>query len=377
MSEDGETTDEEKKKVKKRPPEEAGAPANEPAPKDEEFFLWLEKLFSDGEMPEKLDLRVVELRRNGKEVFGALIQQKLFRSNAKIDKERIVALSNELMHLAQRDCNVQRKALVYGIYAQHFARENSYYERYLMRVEPNASFGKHAPELADARDEDGEPTILEKFGVQILTHQQHMFQMFATGFEGIVDRLDRALERADSRIEKQDVTIQRQSEMMERAMSMESEREERRRWTDLKIKGAERIIEFGASIAPPLLGQLIGKPVSNETPESITLKRYFKVPADGGLCTQEQVDAIFGVYDEKTNATLKPGVLSKEQATVLWRVAQCQAPPELLDELLPGGTCAVSQEQFAGLLQCGLSMEQLAPLQIIFQGRMNQQQARQ
>lgn len=381
MSDDSETPEEGKKKKGKKVGDSDGGgdstPPSPPAPKDEEFFSWLGKLFSDDEFPEKLELRVVELRKSGKEVFGALVQQKLFRKNARIDNESIVALSNELLHLAQRDCNVQSRPILYGVYAVHFARENDYYERFLLRLEPNAKYGKHAPELALARDDDeAEPSTADKFSIQVLTHQQQMFQMYATGYEGMFDRADRIIERQDATIEKLSATIQRQNDMMERAMSMQAERDERARWTDIKIKGVERIIEFGATMAPPLLGQLLGKPVSGETPESVTLKKLFRVQADGGLLTQEQIDAVFGVYDEKTHAQLRPGVLTETQTKILWRVAQCEIPLDALDELLPGGACEVADEQFAALMQkCGLTLEQLAPIQIIFQGRINRKQA--
>lgn len=377
MSDDNETPpDDPKKKGKgKGRSEDSEKTLVEPSPTDEDFFLWLEKLFSDNQYPEKLDLRVVELLKGGKEKFGARIAQKLFPPNTKRDKEQIVALSNELVHLAQRDCNIHGRAIIYGVYAQHFAKDDDYYERFLMRLAPNAAFGRGAPELAEARDDD-DPALHEKFSVQVLTHQQQMFQLYASGLEGLVDRLDRIVERQDVTIEKQTATIQRQSEMMERAMSMEAEREERRRWTDLKIKGVEKIIEFGVTMGPPLLGQLLGKPVSDETPESITLKKYFREPDEGGVLTKEQIDVVFGVYDEKTNVTLRAGVLTKEQAMIIWRVAHCQIPPDALDELLPGGACEVSQEQFANLMGCGLSMEQLAPIHIIFQGRMSRKQAK-
>lgn len=353
-------------------------PTVEPIPKREDFFLWLEKLFFDEpeafQFPEKIEVRVVSGKHH--ERLGPMIKQLLFGpgQQQKPTRTKLVEISNEILHRVQRDCDIQRKTMVYGVHVAHFAREADFYERYLLRCNPSAA---HQSE-GSPRDGEDDDSQGGKFVNQVMSHHEKMFSLYGGAFEGLLDRMDRVLERQEGRIEKQDARIEKMSEVLEKALSLEAERAEKREWQQLKIKAAEKGLELGAALAPPLLNSLMakGKTTTGEPDgeglEALTLRNFFKKDTEGGMLTQEQANIAFGLYSETPPHDLvKPGVLSMEQAKVLWDVAYGNAPAAALDSLLPGGNFAVTGEQLMALQsKCGFSMEQLAPLQMIFEARM-------
>jgi len=357
----------------------------EPVPKDPKFFEWLEKLF-DGtsQFPERIETRVVSGRHN--ERLGPMIKQTLFspqaresakqeakesaketktgekgRNSAKPTREDLVAMSNELLYLCQRDCDQARRPTTYGVHVSHFLREVDFYERWVMALRPQ---GIHAPkdgEEAAGDDEEG-GTPLYRAQLQHLSHSERMFSLHTAAIEAIVDRQDRALERSASVEEKLRSANERLLEIVEKLQSNAHARAQELQWNDMKIRSVEKGLELAINLAPPLLNQLTGKKTvaTSETPESLTLKTFFKLEKDGGKLTTEQADAAFGKYDNDDNL-VKPGVLAREQAKLLWDVAHCVAATDELDRLLPGGSLEVKQEQVIAL-QSIFQPEQFMPI---------------
>lgn len=360
--------------------------AVEPTPKRADFFEWLERLFYDepesASFPEKIEVRVVSGKNY--ERLGPMIKQIIYGpgKEAKPPRTKLVELSNEILFRCQRDCDIQRRQVVYGIHVSHFSREVDFYERWLLRCQPT---GVHALEGAPRGDdgsggEDASDASLTQtaFTTQVLGHHERMFSLYGGAFEGLLDRMDRVLERQENRIEKQDFRIEKMTEILERALSLEAERAERREWQKLKVRAAEKGLDVGLALAPPLLNHLMSRsggtsnlPAGSETPETLTLKNFFKKVEEGGMLTKEQADAAFGVYDDKPPYNcVRPGVLSLDQARILWDVSQCKVPVDELDKLMPGGMFAISFTQVQELqTNCGLTIEQLAPLHMIFEAR--------
>jgi hypothetical protein len=361
----------------------------EPVPKDEKFFVWLEKLFDGaGQYPEKIETRVVSGRHN--ERLGPMIKQIVFspqaresvkestketktgdkgRNSSKPTREELVAMSNELLYLCQRDCDQARRPLTYGVHVSHFMREVDFYERWIMFLKPQ---GVHAPKDGEeVEDEDGEGGSLQrKYSTQIQHHHERMFNLYGGALEGVIDRQDRALEREASTNERLRSANERLLEMVEKLQSQEHVRKMDLQWNDMKIRSVEKGLELAINLAPPLLSQLTGKKPAamEETYESITLKMFFKRDDAGGKMTIEQADAAFGKHDNEGNI-LTPGVFSREQAGLLWDVAHCVARADELDRLLPGGSLEVKQEQVIALQQI-FPMEQLAPIIALIGMRM-------
>jgi hypothetical protein len=362
------STEEEKKKPRGETIESAKV---DPVPKRQDFTDWLSTLFTgENQFPEKL--HVCAVSGPMKERLGPTVKQIVYGpKDLKPNKEAVVKLSNEILHLIQRDCDIQRKEMVYGVHAAHFSRETEYYERFLIRCKPT---GVHRGD-GDPREEDDElETPQVRREKQQLDHGEQMFALYKAGFEGLLDRMDRIVERQDSGIEKRDSRIERLGDMLEKALSLEEERAQRRMWTELKIKAVDKGLDMGLALAPPLLNQLVGKKVipTDETSETLTLKNFFKLEKEGGKLTEAQSIAAFGKYSDKEPfEQLQPGVLTYAQAKLLYDVANCNIPVDRLDDLLPGGSLGITQEQGLALAtQCGFSMDQVMPIQLLFDARM-------
>lgn len=372
MSDD--TPEDPKKNGKKKADEQVHPDALvEPVPKRKDFFDWIEETFNDG-MPEKMDLRIVF----GKNLatMGPILEQWNFAPNApKPSKEKIVALSNKALYLAQRDCDQHRKPVAYQFGATHLNRgDEPYYKRWIIRCQPSATFANGAD--GESKDEDSEEDGMEKrFSTQVLRHQENMIGLLGAGFEGQLDRQDRLVERLLARIAKLEEDNDRLKDMLERALSNQAERQERLEMTRLKTKATEQLLEWGLQVAPPLVNQLVGKPLLPSTApdlEILTLKKFFD------SLTKEETNAIFGVWtDDQPPVCVTKGILNEQQTAILTHVTMGQMPSENLNHLLPGGDHTVTMEQ-AAQLQTVVPMQKLAPVMMLLQARLqNAQKARQ
>ncbi len=342
----------------------------EPVPKRRDFFEWLESLF-DGtsQFPEKLELRVVEGKKLDR--YGELIEQIVYLPNAvKPSTEKVVALSNKLLSQMQLDCDEQRREVVYGVFAWHFSRESEPYKRFIVRCKPD-------PKLSRGHESNGygedDVPMSDRFSVQVLGHQERMVGLLGAGYEGMLDRDDRTIDRLLKRIESLEDKNARLVEQLERALSLEDERKTKIMWESVKVKGVERSMDMFIGMAPSLINTLVGRQVlpSQETPETVQLKNYFKSKEEGGILTEEQSEIVFGRYSESPpHDTIKRGVLTIEQSKILHDVAFCYVSSDELDKLMPGGPNEITMDQITLLVQSGLTMDQLAPLHMLFQERL-------
>ena len=155
----------------------------EPVVVDEDFFKWLERLFyeppAESQFPERLEVRIVIGRQRK---YGPLLENIPFApagasaeaikkgaGNGKPSKEKLVELSNRILHSIQRDCDETRKATVYGIFAWHFARGDEPYQQYLKRCEPK---GRYSKTNGVEYEDDEEKSLEKRFSVQVLHHQE-------------------------------------------------------------------------------------------------------------------------------------------------------------------------------------------------------------
>jgi hypothetical protein len=367
----------------------------EPVPKDQKFFEWLETLFNGvDQYPERIDTRVVKGQHYA--TLGPMVKQLIYapqaresakestketktgdkgRNSSKPSREDLVALSNELLYRCQHDCDNQRRPTTYGVLAAHFMREVDFYDRWLIHLKPQGIYAPKAGE--DEGDEEAETgSPLFRAQLQHLSHGERMFSLHTAAIEAIVDRQDRALERAGANEEKLRSANERLLEIVEKLQSNAHVRAQEMQWNDMKIRSVEKGLELAINLAPPLLNQLTGKKTvaTQETAESLTLKTFFKRDDAGGKLTIEQADKAFGKYDNDNNL-ITVGVLSTEQAKLLWDVAHCTAPVDELDRLLPNGSLQVTQEQVMSL-QNIFQPEQLMPIIALIGMRMqNKMQA--
>lgn len=103
--------------------------------------------------------------------------------------------------------------------------------------------------------------------------------------------------------------------------------------------------------------------------EASMLLQFFNLERNGGKLTDGQVEKAFGSYSpDPPYDRLHVGVLSQDQAKVLYAVAHRETGPEQLDLLMPGGDLAITDDQQAKL--CAIfTVEQLGMLTMAFEAR--------
>jgi hypothetical protein len=377
----------------------------EPVPKDAEFTGWVESLFDGStQYPEKI-LTCVVTGAN-KERIGPVVTQTIFGPEQKLSKktkvadelseekaedeprewmkggkptrEQIVHYSNMLISRCQQMCDVSRKSTVFGVHVAHFSRDSDFYERYLLRMTPRGTTSR-----GDAKDDDDDHadnmegmSSRDRYAIQALSHDERMFNMYGAGLEGLIDRQDRALEREAIGRERDRLELERARELIERLQSGAIERQMALDWNKLKINSVEKGIALVTGLAPPIINQLAGRKVvpTEDTPESLTLKAFFKLESEGGSLTTEQADKAFGTRDDKPpHNSLTEGVLSPDQVQVLLDVAFCRVKPDALDRLLEDGPLKVTMPQIQELQKI-FSTEQITPVVALLMLRLQSKQ---
>jgi hypothetical protein len=183
----------------------------EPLPKRQDFFEWLESLFDGStQHPEKIELRIVSgknLERlgpmNKQMVYGPadyLPDPKTSKKasaagedagggSRKPSREKLVALSNELLFRAQKDCDESRKPHTYAVLVSHFARETEYYERWVLRLTPSGVYGReHERDPGDEESEsspNNQIVMQQAWLTQKMGHDEKMFGFYGGALEGL------------------------------------------------------------------------------------------------------------------------------------------------------------------------------------------------
>lgn len=368
---------------KKKQHEPLAAPVD-PVIKRTDFFEWLEGIFfGEQEHPERITINSVSGREL--ERLGPLIKQFIYRPEAgkdgKPSKEKIVALSNEIVTRCQTECNAVGRRMIYGVHVYHAVRNGDEpYERFIIRCEPKGKTANNGVpgDLGRAgfgADDDGEISMQERYAVHALHRDERMFQLFAAAMEGVMDRMDRHIERQEKSQENLRERYERQQEISERALSLEEERAAKREWRQLGIKLADRGGTMGMDlILPALMTKITGKtlPGIAESAESRLLKDFFRSQADGGKLTEAESATVFGIFDEGPHGEhvcQREGILSYAQGRLMWEISQCQAPAERIDEFL-SGPLVITEDQRTRLLQV-LGVDRLAPIMARLAARMS------
>lgn len=353
----------------------------EPQPKNPALVGWLEGLFyGPGDYPQRVEVRTMHGNR-----LGDLVKQVIYPPNmvdpadrgesdekpesgkvsekrkAKPNREELVELSHDIIRRVQIDADARHpgKSVVYYVLASHDARDPQPYERYPLRVK-----GAELQEPSDESAEDIDGDIESMKGVKSLQkafllgmiQNQKMFDMLGAMIEGTVDRQDRTIARLEEQVVARDTQIMRNHEVVARAMDIGSERKMREQTHELRMDAIKRGMNvFEGIVAPQLLPALFGNKGGNgqgiqESPESLTLKAFLKTVEEGGRLTPQQVDAVFGAFDDTPEQNLvRRGVLTIEQGKVIYNVANLHVPASEVEKLLPGAELGLTQEQIVSL----------------------------
>lgn len=379
---DTEDTDDPPRPNGKRRPTDRDKALVESLPVDEELFSWLEALFygdpEPAHFPEKIDLHVMEGK--SKRSFGQCLKifpfapkkapSKKAQEEAgvqymgenKPNKEKLVALCNQIVGIMKRDADSSGHSQTYGICAWHGSLSDEPYDRTTRNYKPRGLYksenGVEEDEVSDER----------RYFLKMQEEQREMVTLVGSIWEGSTDRDHRTIEAQRVRIAYLERRVEELTERLERALSLELEREERRQSLALKNRVADRSFTLVENYAPLLLPKLLGMPPqATQMSELMVLKKFFLGADEGGQLTNEQILATFG-WDHKTEKFVCPGILTEEQAQILFRVANELDPVADLDKLNPGMPAGITTDQIARLQQV-FKVEQLLPLFEVFQRR--------
>jgi hypothetical protein len=375
----------------------------DPSPKNPALLGWLEGLFyGPSDYPQKLEVRMMwgARHQNG----GPVIKQILFPPNMidpaqrvdsdekvessgktdrrkhKPNREELVEISHDILARIQLECDATGKAAVYYVLATHLLRDDQPYERFPIRANPKG--GVRRSEDGEDDDELGETGSLKKGYLQGMVQNREMFTLLGSMIEGLVDRQDRALIRAEEALEATRTQNLRMQDVVAKAMDINSERTIKEEWAKLKVRTVERGLNMFEAFAPQMMpGLLNGKNGGGitDSPESLTLKAFLRGSDEGGRLTKEQVDQVFGAFDDEPEMNLiRPGVLTEDQGRIIYQVARLEMHAQELEKLVPGGEHALTQEQLMRLQGVFKdSMDQIAPIIGLFGMVMQKAQARQ
>lgn len=356
------------------------------APVHEDLFNFLSSLFTgEGEFPERVDCRTVKGRN--RDQYGMLLTQYVAKSNTeKPSRERIVKLCNNFIHRMKLQTDVAQRETHFIIGAMHHSRSDDYYDIMPFTVMPSKKWrnavggtatGIQGNESGDEEDE----SFAGKYNLAMLGHHTNLFGLVGGMIEGLIDRSDRQAAAAMNDAEKMRARYIELLEANLKIMQAKDERDEKlaeaKMWREQKQKG----MELAWQTIPPLLTSFkppnanVSWTPGTESNEAITIREALKSQGEGGKCSQADFEIICGKLDENGMLTTR-GILTPEQVQLLVMVANKEANPDALDELLDGGSLAITPEQAALLVQSG-AVAVLMPLKILMEQQLAKRAARQ
>lgn len=281
----------------------------------------------------------------------------------------MVAISNELLDLAQRNCDAIGKPHKYGILGKHYAKSDTYYAAFVISCRPK----QHPIEEDEDLDEDLATTDARRRDGLLQYSLDHLRQadenerwrqdQHSTATGDIIARYQTLVEM----LMKQNLEMQREHRELfktaDEALSRKSERDLAAEMQKFKIDMMQSGFDFLKQMAPVAVNQITGKQTipTDKTPESLAFTAFLE-----GL-TEQQARALFGDFDEETK-TLKPnGIFTPTQAMIFSGIARCELPPSEIDRLLEGEH-AITEEQIAKAPSV-VSAQQFMPLVALVLGR--------
>ncbi len=317
-----------------------------PDPSDPRLFGFLEELFKQDQIPEQIELRQAA-GRGGRNYSENICPAETFKPNtAKPGREKLVAISNKFLDLAQHDCDELAAQQGYAVLAKHHARGADYYARYYFKLRP-----KRAAE-GDVLDEDEENPEQRHRNVMLQFMLDHARQndendrlrqdqhSSATGDilaqqRQIIEMLmeDRRQDRQQymdlQKAHRETITL------LDESLSRRQERELQAQMQQVKIAAITDGINFVKSLLPVAVARM-GKSLPSsgaggeisDSPESIAIQQFIL-----GL-TDAQSEAVFGKIVEGENKG--GGIFTLAQTAIFIGVARRDQPTAALDALFQG-----------------------------------------
>jgi len=362
---------------KKRPPRTGSV-----APEDDELTLWLNQLWAEGELPERLE--VWQMFGRNKAVRGEMIHHKDFTFGKKLDIEEVNRLANNIMAACQHDCDSQRREAWYQLAIIDPNRRSSPLTRRIGPLMPRRQYalGKQS-ELAaidDEDDEDSSPATLQlkyiREGMeQVRWDKQRNDSVLGQVLMLLVNQLTETRGHNDRLMQMQTTSFMQLQDSLDRAEDRKTARE--------RENFRQTLMRDGLRTARNLLPALFGNrgddsdsgngkpPLATETEGSSTPAT--KKPRFGNSQERTLVDnflsdveeneelnvKLFGDYEVRDGklVCVKPGIFTVKQYGLFIAIREGHASPDDVDLLLPGSPDprAITQAQIEQAMSAGVT----------------------
>jgi hypothetical protein len=345
-----------KSKDKDRPPTVA------PEPASVELFEFIVKHFSNGSMPQLIELRQA-FGPGGRHYAENAIDSWEFRLNQPVPSHtELIEMTNKILALAQRDCDELGKATGYGILFKNHVKSDKYYGVFYKKLSPKSRYIDSESGEADGDDVIPDAKRRDSLLAFSLEHMRESdlnerwrSEQFAKSTGGILEHY----QQLAAMLMKQNLELMHEHREMVKqtddALSHKIERELAAKKEEFRMQMLGDGFNFLKGMLPVAVNQITGKQTipTDKSNESIAVQSFL----DG--LSKAQAEQLFGHFDE--GGGLKgDGIFSSEQTQIFAGVAQCRVPPAALDQLIEGAH-AVTEAQTAQAMTV-LSQQQVMPL---------------
>jgi len=344
-----------------------------PQPSDPRLFEFIEELFKQDQVPEQLELRQAG-GRGGRTYAEHVCPAETFKPNAaKPGREKLVALANKFLDLAQHDCDELGTQQGYAVLAKHHARGADYYARFYFKKFPKKPAGDEFidenEENADQRHRDAMLRFMLDHAKQNDENDRLRQDQHASATGDILAQQRQIIEMLleslrDTRAAELEAMKERRAlfQQLDEALSKKQERELQNQREAFKLGLLQEGFQFLKGIVPVAVNQISGKSVipTNESAESIAIKQFMQ------SLDETQSKALFG---EIVDGTINPngGIFTAKQIEIFVNVANAQVPSSALDALFEGEHM-INADQISQA-QKVLRESQFTPLLALFMSR--------
>lgn len=294
---------------------------------------------------------------------GPTVKEWTFAPKDKPTREKLVELANQILTLAETDCDALRKPTTYSLAAFDLARGDRAIGRVLLRIAPSGTRTILEDERYGDGDDEESGALSTKLLLTLLNDERRdkrwLLEQTLVVVSGAAERDAQRIERMEAIVDGAFAKQVALLEATEKMLSGAADRKAKAEWETWRREKFGAVVDKVLGIAEVMLPHAIAKlPAASATGIPIDALRDFIKAA-----TEEQMVKAFGDWDD--SGCRRPGVLTPEQSLLIMAVANGNAPVDELNKLRPpSGSMKLSTEQLFALAGI-FSREQLQPLQAL------------
>lgn len=336
------------------------------SPTDAGLATWLHSLWARDTPPEQIQLW--PLFNPKRSVRGKMIHQVHPKANSTCSPEDAVNLANELLSLAQNDCDAAEQKSFYEVAIIDHDRRSEPLVRRIGPLHPQISYlekpgGRQGAE--DDEDDDNPRSMTLRYIDRNLRHVEWKEQ----ALNQVTGDLLMTLRELNTELRQENAQLRQSQHMMflsmQDALDRRKERDLAGAWTELKVSMAKDGVRAGRNLLLGLFGKAAVEAVSaqpapasnhmtgqiahavkkrlSERTERTLIDGFLRDCEDAGILSK-----LFGEWnDNGVVPGSAPGVFTARQFAILMKVRDGEAPPAALDQIVPGfgGTDEITMQQ--------------------------------